>query len=379
MRKRLPDIGEILARRIRAEGGSYADDSLVPWDALRHSCQRNAEVVLACFEWDGVLDVTPASVTGRRRAEQGVPLAETLHAYRVAFDALWAQMLDEAGKHPDITDADLAAGSSEIWQLFGRQAEALATAYRETTAESDRERQARRSALVEALCTGLIPDPGALTDAARHLGLPEQGPYAVVVAAVPVPGEEPLPGIEVALREAQVPSAWRLVTDEQVGVLSLAAPDAETVTLRALRGRRARVGVSPPFDSLRDTPRALLFARLALVGVPSDKAGVARYDDHPLTMLVASAPAEATRLVEVVLEPVLALPAHDRIRLLETLGHWFAAGGRAEETAHRMYVHPNTVRYRLRRVEELTGRSLSDPRAIADLGAALEALRFLSH
>jgi DNA-binding PucR family transcriptional regulator len=37
--------------------------------------------------------------------------------------------------------------------------------------------------------------------------------------------------------------------------------------------------------------------------------------------------------------------------------------------------HPNTVRHRLRRVEMLTGRSLSDPLAIAELCLALEAVR----
>jgi DNA-binding PucR family transcriptional regulator len=79
--------------------------------------------------------------------------------------------------------------------------------------------------------------------------------------------------------------------------------------------------------------------------------------------------------MDVVLKPVLDLPGLERTRLLHTLESWFSAGGSATATAERLYVHPNTVRYRLRRVEELTGRSLSDPRAVADLGAALLATR----
>jgi len=43
--------------------------------------------------------------------------------------------------------------------------------------------------------------------------------------------------------------------------------------------------------------------------------------------------------------------------------------------AEVLYCHPNTVRYRLRRLQELTGRSLSDPRGIAELAAAAYALR----
>ncbi|PBC77059.1 PucR-like helix-turn-helix protein [Streptomyces sp. TLI_235] len=376
LQERLDEIAEALVPRIRAEVDSYADEVVVPRGSLRLSLERNAQVVLAYFAEGREPDTGPARETGRIRAEQGVPLGDALHAYRIAFDALWAQVLDEARRHPEVGEAELAAGSSEIWMLFGRYAEVLAAAYRETSTELSRQREARRSALVEAVCRGDITDRDGLDDAARHLGLPKDGPYVVVAAA---PGErgEPSPGIEAALSEVHVPSAWTLLPDQRIGVLSLAVPDAETVILRTLRRRRTRIGVSPPFDSLGDTPLALRFARLALVGLTRESAGVARFDDHPLAMVVAGAPEEATRLVKVVLEPVLALPAHDRTRLLETLRHWFAEGGRAQETAERMFLHPNTVRYRLRRIEELTGRSLSDPRTLADLGAALEALRIL--
>jgi DNA-binding PucR family transcriptional regulator len=56
---------------------------------------------------------------------------------------------------------------------------------------------------------------------------------------------------------------------------------------------------------------------------------------------------------------------------------WFDAGGSAVETGKRIYCHPNTVRYRLRRLQEHTGRSLDDPKAVAELLAALDALRLV--
>jgi DNA-binding PucR family transcriptional regulator len=43
--------------------------------------------------------------------------------------------------------------------------------------------------------------------------------------------------------------------------------------------------------------------------------------------------------------------------LLETLDGFFAAGGVLESAARTLFVHPNTVRYRLRRVGEITGLS----------------------
>ncbi|MFB7032810.1 PucR family transcriptional regulator, partial [Streptomyces sp. NPDC056295] len=224
------------------------------------------------------------------------------------------------------------------------------------------------------LFTGVITDH-TLWEAARELGLPEQGPYAVAVAEAGAPGEEPLAGVEAALRRADLPSAWRLLPDQQLALIALPTAAAEGACLRVLRRSRARVGFSPCFSSLQGAPQNLRFARLALSGLPGTGPGVARFDDDPLAMVVAAAPAEAARLVEVTLRPVLDLPAAERSRLLGTLEHWFASGGSANATARGLFVHPNTVRYRLRRVEELTGRSLSDPRATTDIGAALLAVR----
>jgi hypothetical protein len=374
---RLPELGERMALRIRSEIESYTDESLIPFDSLRLSCTSNADLILRHFLRGAPADPEPARETGRVRAEQGVPLAETLHAYRIGFEFLWSEILTEARTHPEVTDALLVAQSAEIWALFGLYAEAVAAAYREATAELTLQREARRSALVEALFTGVIADRTTLWDAARQLGLPDRGPYAVVAATAPAPGQEPLPGVEAALRQAHIASAWRLLPDQQIGLASLASDGAEAAGLRILRRHRARVGVSPRFDSLRDTPQALRFARLALAGLPGTGPGVARFDDSPLTMLVAAAPAEARRLADIVLAPVLALPAPERARLLDTLDHWFAAGGSAAEAARLLFVHPNTVRYRLRRIEDLTGRPLSDPRTTADLGAALQALQLL--
>jgi DNA-binding PucR family transcriptional regulator len=57
--------------------------------------------------------------------------------------------------------------------------------------------------------------------------------------------------------------------------------------------------------------------------------------------------------------------------LLETLDAFFTAGGVLESAARELYVHPNTVRYRLRRVAEVTGLSPLDPRDAFALRMAL--------
>nr|WP_177238257.1 helix-turn-helix domain-containing protein [Pseudonocardia ammonioxydans] len=82
-------------------------------------------------------------------------------------------------------------------------------------------------------------------------------------------------------------------------------------------------------------------------------------------------PAARRRLAEDVLAPL-----HDAGgELLRTLSAYLEGGGSLEGCARALYVHPNTVRYRLRRIGELVGRSPTDPREAFVLRAALVADR----
>jgi DNA-binding PucR family transcriptional regulator len=57
--------------------------------------------------------------------------------------------------------------------------------------------------------------------------------------------------------------------------------------------------------------------------------------------------------------------------LLETLGAWFEHGSSIEGTARALFVHPNTVRYRLRQISDTTGWSPTRPREAFALQLAL--------
>jgi DNA-binding PucR family transcriptional regulator len=70
--------------------------------------------------------------------------------------------------------------------------------------------------------------------------------------------------------------------------------------------------------------------------------------------------------------------------VLETVRAVLSGGGNLEASARALFVHPNTVRYRLKRVAELTGLSATDPRGSWTLQVALaladlESARSLWH
>jgi DNA-binding PucR family transcriptional regulator len=138
-----------------------------------------------------------------------------------------------------------------------------------------------------------------------------------------------------------------------------------------------RVGISPPFDELADTSDGLRFARLAAAGKSLNDSLVTVFDDTPLAVAAVSAPEVMAKIRSSVLGSLNELPAEERTVLLHTFQAWLQAGGSANDTAAKIYCHPNTVRHRLHRIEELTGRSLSRPTDLAELCLAFEVDRRL--
>jgi DNA-binding PucR family transcriptional regulator len=81
------------------------------------------------------------------------------------------------------------------------------------------------------------------------------------------------------------------------------------------------------------------------------------------------------------LEPFQALVEplrdHDRTRrsdLVLTLKTYFAAGGNASEAADRLFLHRNSMLYRLERIQKLTGLDLKDYRVALALQLGLLAI-----
>jgi PucR C-terminal helix-turn-helix domain/GGDEF-like domain len=373
---RLPALVDRVVQRIRAESDVYGQDDVISLEDLRDSVRSNLESMVGQLTADRPPDLSAPRATGRRRARQGAPLADILHAYRIGFTEFWNAIVDEARRGTLVPSELLVDAASGVWWLIGEYTQELTVAYREAAAELLLAGARERSALVEALFTGGIPDRDTLWEAAKLLRLPWEGVFVVVAVEAPGLAQEGLPDAEAFLTARGIGSAWLLHPESQTGVVSLRHQDTAPLLLELLeRGVRARAGVSPIYQSLADTPRALHYARLVQRSLPPGTRAVAQFEETPLRVLAAAAPDAAGELARAVLGPVLDLPSQDRSTLLATLRAWFDAGGSAAEAGRRIYVHPNTVRYRLRRLQEHTGRSLDDPRAAAELLAALEALR----
>lgn len=366
-------LTEDLVGRILVSDYAYAEARGLTHDELFQGCRDNLVTILEHTAGLAPITFEPARAAGRLKATLDVPLAALLHAYRLAGRLVWERLLEAATG--DLADA-LPHLSSDIWRIIDELSSVAAEAYGRTSAELSRRDARARGQQVQALLDGTVQTPSKLWDCLRMLRLPENGTFVVVFAEECEPGHEPLPDIEDVLHRRDVKSAWLVDLDTQTGILSLASSDQLTDSLARIDDLAScRVGVSRPFDTITDAPAAHREARLAARSAQPSDTRLVRYGEAPIDLLLATTPAAGGVLAEQVMAPLFALPTAERDTLLATLAAWFDSSGSASEAAEKLHFHRNTVHQRLRRVEQLTGRSHTDPVGSAELYLALQAFR----
>lgn len=275
----------------------------------------------------------------------GVPLATILEAYRVAARFIWEQVADTSRRVGSGSDVVLRAGS-EMWQVLHTYSQELADGYREEAAAQALSAEQQHSALFQALFEGHLATTNPW-EAAELLRLLPNGPL-VVAAAVPAIGRHALSRGEQAQRDVGLTSAWRLLPDIEIGVVSLPGPAAQLDRLADALSACAtgRVGVSPPYSDLRATPQALTLARIALTST-LPHCGVTVFDRDLLAAAAVSAPEVMNHLAQATLAGLAGLPDKERAILLETFEAWLDNDGSDQAAAKQLYVHrtPSTTAF----------------------------------
>ncbi|HEV2778460.1 MAG TPA: helix-turn-helix domain-containing protein [Actinophytocola sp.] len=297
-------------------------------------------------------DFEPLRDWARARASEGVRLEDLLRAFGVGRQVGWGLIRRHAREHE--TDA-LVDAAELLMQYVDRISAGVADTY---LAERDAlvsEEERRTRDLLDRLSGGVPLDQRGL-ELAEHLGVrvePAYAPFAVVLPAQP------------ARRHATVAArlrrqGWRLAVTDGGRVVGLTGTP---LTL-------ADIGEDPDILLVVANPAApgeLGGARedvvlLAEYGRRVGLRGRIRVEDHLMEVLLCRQPGIADRLRSRVVDP-LADPDHDE--LLRTLRTFVAHDYNHAATSEALHVHRNTVSYRLRRVEELTGLDLTTARHLA--------------
>ncbi|MFF2200570.1 PucR family transcriptional regulator [Streptomyces sp. NPDC058145] len=331
-------------------------------DQIWHRHLQRALVVVREGTVPAPEDFDEAAVA-RDRAARGVPLSDGLRAFRRALSAIRDLFIAEATERG--LDPGLIVDRTKcLWELADVASLQIAAVHRQAEVDSALFDARRRADFLRGLLHGTLSTVEIHSGAAIY-GLDLSRPYRAIRAVAN--GNVGPDALERSLesrgrRNGRGPLLT--VLDQAVAGVVEARPEIGDLEVTA--------GLGPPTDlaaahrSFRAAGRLLEAARAyGLRGV---------YDLSDLSWRVA-----------VVAEPELAELLLDRyLRPLEAEGEFGALieqsvrgylerGRQIREVARSAHVHVNTVRYRLRRFEELTGISLDAPDTAVELSWALAA------
>ncbi|WP_283138145.1 PucR family transcriptional regulator [Rhizohabitans arisaemae] len=297
--------------------------------------------------------------TAPRELTRSVTLQQTVEFVRVAVESVEARVdeLAAPGGEEELRAAILAYSRDLAF--------AAARVYAEV-AEARGAWDARLEALiVDALVRGEVDD--GLHSWAAALGWTSTSVTVVVGQA---PEGDPKSVID-GFRDLGRRVGQDMLAGIQAGRLIVIVGGAEgpAHAARHVVGRfgTGPVVLGPEVSTLQAATRS---ARAALAGLRAAPA----WPDAPRPVLADDLLAERAlagdedareQLIEHVYRPLAGTP------LLETLTTYLEQGTSLEATARLLFVHPNTVRYRLRKVAELTGYQPADGRAAFTLQVGL--------
>jgi len=305
-----------------------------------------------------------------------ISLRQTVELVRVAIEAFEQQLPQHAA------DDDERRALIEGILRFGREIAFAAASVYATAAESRGAWDARLEALVvDGVVRGEVND--ALVSRASALGWDAEHPVTVLVGTPPPVDHaenqsEPLWVVRRTAIRLGRPVLLGVQGTRLVVLLSGETPEQHTPAEHAEPGLTARltkafgagpVVIGPTAPNLAAAHRS---ARQALHGLRAvvgwaDAPRPVRADDLLPERALAGDPDAKAALLDRVVTP-LAVAGGE---LSRTLTSYLDGGGALESSARALFVHPNTVRYRLRRVSEITGYDPTDARDALVLRIAL--------
>jgi hypothetical protein len=303
---------------------------------------------------------------GRGEARQGRSIDALLSAYRVGARVAWRE-LSETAVDRGVPPLMIARFAELVFAFIDELSAASVSGHGDELASSDRERRRHLDRLGQDLLTGM-PTEILRASAERAEWRPPDTLTAVLLPSAQTRGvasrfgqstlelSDDLPGVE---------------SSESVVVLLI--PDMHgpnrSRLLRELRDRRAVVGPSRPWTQAQSSYRRVLQAReLHLAG---DDIGTIDTDSHLVALVLGADREAADDLRHQVLAPLDRLRPNTAARLAETLRSWLLHQGQRDAVAADLFVHAQTVRYRMTQLRELYGERLNDPQAVLELIVAL--------
>jgi hypothetical protein len=371
LRPVLPVLVEEMVAEILASVGEYAraapsGDGGHEHGGYEHGVRRGAQEAASQFVAriaDQGASREHAVALFRKLGEAEAEEDRSLEALQAALRAgarAALRWLTQASQRMDAPLETLSQLAEALLVFLDEIAAAAAEGYARAQAAGDRQRRRRR--LIRLLLAEPPVAGRAVADLARLAGWQRPQQVSVIVLAgypsAPSLPEEFLADLDRALPVLIVPDPY--------------GPGRRALLDRGLRGFRGAVG--PPVP-LADAAKSLHWATEALSLAEQGAFGgytVIHCDDHLSDMVLRRGGDLLARLEAQRLAPLRQLPGGRQDMLAETLLAWLETGN-CGSVASRLFIHPQTARYRLHKLQELFGEQLDNPDARFELALVLRA------
>ncbi len=324
---------------------------------------------------------------GGGEARDGRSIDALLAAYRVGARVAWRE-LSAAAVASGMAAEKIARFAELVFAYIDELSAASVSGHTDELATAGRVRQRYLDLLARQLLNGEDLDTLRATADTASWPAPE------TLTAVLVPAAQ-MSRVATLLSPATLQSTGDLpALDPAESWAAVLVPDADgarrAALLAALSGRTAVVGPSRPWQAVRASYlRAVRARQLAVRSGGQERSdpgirsgGQERSDpgvgsrvidtDEHLVELVLGADADAAAdLRRRALAPLQELGSSASERLAETLRSWLLNQGRRDAIAAELFVHPQTVRYRMNQIRQVYGDRLGDPGTILELTVAL--------
>ena len=238
-------------------------------------------------------------------------------------------------------------------------------------AEYERKRQ-----LGSELLAGLT-DRRLATDLAEHLLAERQlSEEPRLLAACPGDvGKNEHSDLHLRLEDRGVPHL--LLRRTPILTALLPATPGEIDAFREELGSAFPVGLSDPVGNLSRIPDAYREAQWALQSATATNKAIMKYgEESALSPFLPRTLGSAHRIVDHILGPLLEYDSAHDSQLVLSLRTFLSNQRSWQRAAASLHVHRQTLVYRMRRVEELTGRRLDETEDVAELWLALRAAEY---
>ena len=367
----LPRMAERTIAAIIAEVPAYADPFRGQMgqnieNAVRTSLGAFLGMATRAKDSDPGAQLSPALegayALGRGEARNGRSIDALLSAYRVGARVAW-QELSAAGVDAGLPAVTVARFAELVFAYIDELSASSASGFADESTTAGRVRQRYLDLLTAQLLAGESPE--VLRASAERANWPTPETLtAVLVPATQTRGLADAFSGEVLQHSDDLPG---LDPAESWAVLLVGDVDGarRPALLTTLSSRGAIVGPARPWPLVQASYRRAVRARHLATDGPVDT------DEHLVEIVLGADPEAGKDLRRRALAPLQGLRPATAERLAQTLRSWLLHQGQRDAVAADLFVHAQTVRYRMNQVRELYGDRLNDPQTILELTVAL--------